>query len=52
MEQAELDVILQKCIEGKSDNILQFNRYGVYNACFDEGANGKINVIFPLGTGV
>lgn len=35
-------------IEGKADNILQFNRYGVYNACFDEGANGKINVIFSV----
>ncbi len=35
-------------IEGKGENILQFNRYGVYNSCFDEGANGKINVIFSV----
>ncbi len=35
-------------IDGKADNILQFNRYGVDNCCIDEGANGKINVIFSV----
>jgi hypothetical protein len=35
-------------IEGKADNKLQFNSYGVYNSCYDEGANGKINVVFSV----
>lgn len=35
-------------VENKADNALQFNRYGVYNSCIDEGANGKINVVYSV----
>lgn len=35
-------------IEGQAENILQFNNYGVYNSCFDEGKNGKISVVYSV----
>jgi len=35
-------------VENKAENALQFKRYGVYNACIDEGANGKIDVVYSI----
>lgn len=36
----------KRYIEGQASNALQFKSYGVWNSCFDEGDNGKIDVIF------